>query len=68
MARESDASPCWKRSKMCSSLSAGIEDVFELIGRNAAALVANLDQRFTLIQLAGRQMNLAACRGELDCV
>src|ERR1700733_2315883 len=48
------------------ALPEAIEDVFELIGGNAAALVLHLDQRFAVVEITRVEANLTARRGELD--
>ena len=45
-----------------------LEDVFELVGGNAAALIANFDEGFVLVEVLGGEMDLAAGGGELDGV
>src|SRR6266851_3204119 len=50
------------------ALLEAIEDVLEFIRGYAAALVADLDQRFAVVQSTRGEMNLAARRGELDRV
>ena len=57
-ARESEASPCWNRSKICSSLSAGMPRPWSRTSISASLVV----------EIARGQMDLAAGRGELDRV
>ncbi len=45
-----------------------VEDVFELVGGDSAALVADFDEGFVLVEIAGGEVNLAAGGRELDGV
>src|SRR6266567_7059589 len=50
------------------ALPEAIEDVLELVCGNTAALVADLDQRFAVVQITRGEVNLAARWRELDRV
>ena len=45
-----------------------VEDVFDLVGGNAWALVADFKEGLIAVEVAGREVDLAACGGELDGV
>ncbi len=50
------------------ALLEAVEDVFELVGGDAAALVADLDEGFAVVEIAGGEVDLAAGGRELDGV
>ncbi len=45
-----------------------IEDAFEFVGRDASALIANLDESFVFVEGSSGEMDLAAGSGEFNGV
>ena len=50
------------------ALVEAVEDVLDLVGGDAGALVADFDECFVAVEVAGTEVNLAANWGELDGV